>query len=109
MTRAIGDVYLKHNEFNRDPLPNRFKQQQPIVRPIVKAEPTVQTYQLGPDDRFIIFASDGLWAEIDNEEAVTLVKYAPRSVSASPNAKVRIELPIIVCTVPKLSYYTGKF
>jgi pyruvate dehydrogenase phosphatase len=81
VTRAIGDVYLKHNEFNRDPLPARFKQEHPIVRPVLKAEPTVQAYQLGPDDRFVIFASDGLWDEIENDQAITIVKYNSRSVS----------------------------
>ncbi|KAJ1695512.1 hypothetical protein LUZ63_012210 [Rhynchospora breviuscula] len=82
VTRAIGDVYLKSNEFNRPPLEAQYRQQQPIVRPILKSEPTVQTYQLGPGDRFVIFGSDGLWGEVTNEEAVSVVKASPRSGTA---------------------------
>ncbi|KAJ4753189.1 Protein phosphatase 2C family protein [Rhynchospora pubera] len=82
VTRAIGDFYLKSNEFNREPLEARYRQQQPIVRPILKAEPTILTYDLEADDKFVIFASDGLWTDVTNEEAVSIVKHSPRSGAA---------------------------
>ncbi|KAF3338542.1 putative protein phosphatase 2C 38 [Carex littledalei] len=74
VTRAIGHVYLKYNEFNKAPLPAQYIQEEPIVQPILKAKPTVQTHQLGPDDRFVIFASHGFWDEINNEEAAAFVR-----------------------------------
>ncbi|KAJ4789899.1 hypothetical protein LUZ62_041145 [Rhynchospora pubera] len=80
MTRAIGDV--KFNELNRPPLEARYRQQQPIVRPILKSELAVQAYQLIPGDKFVIFASDGLWGEVLNVEAVSIVKASPRSGAA---------------------------
>ncbi|KAJ4772768.1 Protein phosphatase 2C [Rhynchospora pubera] len=82
VTRAIGDAYLKSNEFNRPPLEARYRQQQPIVRPILKSEPTILTYDLEADDKFVIFGSDGLWEEVTNEEAVSVVKASPRSGAA---------------------------
>ncbi|KAF3338541.1 hypothetical protein FCM35_KLT17378 [Carex littledalei] len=83
VTRAIGHVYLKYEEFNRAPLPAEYIQEEPIVQPIVKAEPTVRTHQLGPDDRFIIFASDGLWDVMNNKQAADLVKNNPRNGAAA--------------------------
>lgn len=83
MTRAIGNVYLKYNEFNKAPLPGKYIQGEPIVRPILKAEPMIQTRQLGPDDRFVIFGSHGFWDEISNEEAATSVRNCTRDVSAT--------------------------
>lgn len=78
-TRAIGDVYMKHNEFNLAP---HYLHGEPIAQPIVKAEPTIQTHPISPDDKFVIFASDGLWDEMDNIEAAELVRDNPRNVSA---------------------------
>ncbi|KAJ1695515.1 hypothetical protein LUZ63_012213 [Rhynchospora breviuscula] len=82
VTRAIGDVYLKFNEFNQPPLEERYRQQQPIDRPILKANPSGCEYQLDPPDRFVIFGSGGLWRAITNDEAVSVVKDSPRSGAA---------------------------
>ncbi|KAF3338535.1 putative protein phosphatase 2C 79-like isoform X2 [Carex littledalei] len=78
-TRTIGDVYLKYNEFNEAPLPDEYIQEEPIVPPILKAEPMIQTHQLSPDDRFVIFASHEFWDLIDNDQAVILVQGFPRN------------------------------
>ncbi|KAJ4804973.1 Phosphatase 2C family protein [Rhynchospora pubera] len=82
VTRAIGDVYLKFNEFNQPPLKAQYRQQQSIVRPILRADPTGCTHPLGPRDKFVIFGSRGLWRGITNDEAVSLVKASPRSGAA---------------------------
>ncbi|KAJ4733442.1 Phosphatase 2C family protein [Rhynchospora pubera] len=82
VTRAIGDVYLKFSEFNRFPLQARFRLQHSILRPILKAEPIVEAYQLDEHDKFVIFASNGLWGEVTNEQAVTVVRASPRSGAA---------------------------
>ncbi|KAJ4779317.1 Phosphatase 2C family protein [Rhynchospora pubera] len=82
VTKAIGDVYLKLDEFNREPLEARYRQQHPILQPILNAEPTVLPYLLSLDDRFVIFGSGGLWRHTTNEEAVSIVKASPRSGAA---------------------------
>ncbi|KAJ4772805.1 Protein phosphatase 2C [Rhynchospora pubera] len=82
VTRSFGHLYLKSNEFNREPLEQEYRQERPIDRPILKAVPTVHTYQLEADDKFVIFASDGLWGNVTNEEAVSIVKGSPRSGAA---------------------------
>lgn len=47
----------------------------------MSAEPSLLTRQLRPEDLFLIFASDGLWEQISDEEAVEIVLKNPRSVS----------------------------
>ena len=69
---------MKHNEFNPAP---HYLHGGPIAQPIVKAEPTIQTHPIGPNDKFVIFASDGVWDEMDNIEAAELVRDNPRNVS----------------------------
>ena len=39
----------------------------------VIADPEVRVRDLGPDDRFVILATDGVWEFINNQEAVDLV------------------------------------
>ena len=39
----------------------------------VIAEPEVTTYDITPDDEYMIVASDGVWEFIDSEEAVNIV------------------------------------
>ena len=48
--------------------------------PILSAEPTILAHQLQPHDQFIIFASDGLWEFLSNDEAVNMVQSHPCSV-----------------------------
>lgn len=40
----------------------------------VTAEPELHTYELGPEDDFVIIACDGLWDVVSNDEAVALVQ-----------------------------------
>ncbi|KAG0460902.1 hypothetical protein HPP92_021199 [Vanilla planifolia] len=56
VSRSIGDAYLKDAEFNRDPLLANL-----------------------PKDLFVIFASDGLWEHLGNQEAAEIVHMYPRS------------------------------
>ncbi|VAI24182.1 unnamed protein product [Triticum turgidum subsp. durum] len=72
VSRTIGDAYLKHQRFNREPLHSRFRLREPFSRPILSAEPSIISYSLKPSDRFIIFASDGLWEFLSNEEAIEI-------------------------------------
>lgn len=81
VSRSIGDVYLKRAEFNREPLYTKFRLREPLKRPILSADPTISVHELQPHDLFLIFASDGLWEHLTNQEAVDIVQKHPRSVT----------------------------
>lgn len=79
VSRSIGDVYLKRAEFNREPLYAKFRLREPFKRPILSSEPAITVHELQPHDQFLIFASDGLWEHLSNQEAVDIVQNHPRS------------------------------
>lgn len=91
ISRSIGDVYLKKAEFNREPLYSKFRLRDPIKRPILSADPAISAIQLQPHDQFIIFASDGLWEHLSNQEAVDIVQNHPRSGSAKRLVKTALQ------------------
>ncbi|KAK7284253.1 hypothetical protein RJT34_18996 [Clitoria ternatea] len=78
VSRSIGDAYLKKAEFNRDPLPYKYRLPEPFFKPILSHEPSISMHKLHPEDQFIIFASDGLWEQLSNQEAVNIVSNNPR-------------------------------
>ncbi|KAH9673940.1 putative protein phosphatase 2C 68 [Citrus sinensis] len=80
VSRSIGDAYLKRPEFSLDPSFPRFHLPEPIRRPVLTAEPSICTRALQPNDKFLIFASDGLWEHLTNQEAVDIVYNCPRAV-----------------------------
>ncbi|GAB4843777.1 hypothetical protein Ancab_013742 [Ancistrocladus abbreviatus] len=82
VSRSIGDAYLKRPEFSLDPSFPRFHLPDPIQRPVLTAEPSLYTRVLQPNDQFLIFASDGLWEHMTNQEAVEIVQKNPRSGTA---------------------------
>lgn len=84
ISRSIGDVYLKRAEFNREPLLGRFRLREPFNKPILSSEPSISVQPLQPQDWFVIFASDGLWEHLTNQEAVDIVHNGPRSVCFLP-------------------------
>lgn len=67
-------------EFNKEPLLPKFRLPEPFSKPILKAEPTVSVHKIQPEDHFLIFASDGLWEHLSNQEAVDIVNTCPRNV-----------------------------
>ncbi|KAH8497197.1 hypothetical protein H0E87_019771 [Populus deltoides] len=79
VSRSIGDAYLKRAEYNREPLLAKFRLPEPFNTPILKAEPTILVQKLYPEDQFLIFASDGLWEHLSNQEAVDFVHSCPRN------------------------------
>lgn len=83
VSRSIGDAYLKKAEFNKPPLFPKFIQSESFNQPILKAEPAILEQKLTPEDQFLIFASDGLWEYLSDQEAVDIVKSSPRDVSLS--------------------------
>ncbi|KAG8095870.1 hypothetical protein GUJ93_ZPchr0013g36778 [Zizania palustris] len=79
ISRSIGDVYLKRSEYNREPLHSKFRLRETFKRPILSSEPAIAVHQIQLNDHFVIFASDGLWEHLSNQEAVNLVQSNPRN------------------------------
>ncbi|XP_057867332.2 probable protein phosphatase 2C 25 isoform X2 [Cryptomeria japonica] len=79
VSRSIGDVYLKKPEFNLGPVYTRFQLSEPLHRPVLTADPSIYTLTLNPQDKFLIFASDGLWEHLTNQQAVEIVYNYPRA------------------------------
>ncbi|TKY50592.1 phosphatase 2C 38 [Spatholobus suberectus] len=79
VSRSIGDAYLKRAQFNKAPLLSKFRLPEPFEKPILTAEPAILVQRLCPKDQFVIFASDGLWEHVSNEEAVDIVQSCPRN------------------------------
>ncbi|KVH99764.1 probable protein phosphatase 2C 42 [Cynara cardunculus var. scolymus] len=79
VSRSIGDVYMKHSEYNTDQIAPKFRLPEEVVMPILSATPSILTHAIQPSDSFLIFASDGLWEHLSNEEAVEIVHNNPRA------------------------------
>ncbi|KAK4725536.1 hypothetical protein R3W88_028315 [Solanum pinnatisectum] len=99
ITRALGDAYLKHQEFALGTNFPKFHLKVPITRPVVRADPEVSSRNLQAVDRFVIFASDGLWDLLTNEKAVEIVNTYPKKgiarrllVSALDEAARRVKI-----------------
>jgi pyruvate dehydrogenase phosphatase len=90
VSRSIGDVYLKKAEFNREPLLAKFRLRQPFKRPILSSEPSISVHELQSDDQFLIFASDGLWEHLSNQDAVDLIQNHPPAGSAKRLVKAAL-------------------
>ncbi|XP_030466235.1 probable protein phosphatase 2C 60 isoform X1 [Syzygium oleosum] len=91
VSRSIGDVYLKKAEFNREPLYSKFRLREPFRRPILSSDPSISVHDLQPHDQFVIFASDGLWEHLSNQEAVDIVQNHPRNGIARRLVKVALQ------------------
>ncbi|CAL9115340.1 unnamed protein product [Musa textilis] len=91
ISRSIGDVYLKKAEFNREPLYAKFRLREPFKKPILSSEPSITVQPLQPQDQFLIFASDGLWEHLSNQEAVNIVQKNSCSGSARRLVKAALQ------------------
>ncbi|KAJ4825239.1 hypothetical protein Tsubulata_039372 [Turnera subulata] len=91
VSRSIGDVYMKHAQFNREPIQAKFRLPEPMNMPIMSASPTILSHLLHPNDSFLIFASDGLWEHLSNEKAVDIVHSNPRAGSAKRLVKAALQ------------------
>ncbi|KAJ0626343.1 putative protein-serine/threonine phosphatase [Helianthus annuus] len=90
VSRSIGDAYLKKPEFALDSSFPRFYLREPIRRPILGNGPSLYNRELKPDDKFIVFASDGLWEHMTNQQVVEIVHNNPRSGIARRLIKLAI-------------------
>lgn len=91
VSRSIGDAYLKHAQFNREPLIAKFRLPEPMNMPILSATPSISAHPLQPNDSFLIFASDGLWEHLSNQQAVDIVHSHPRNGSAKRLIKAALQ------------------
>ncbi|KAI3523018.1 hypothetical protein L1887_01073 [Cichorium endivia] len=91
VSRSIGDAYLKKSEFNREPLLAKFRVG-PFSKQILLPEPSIFIHKLNPRDQFLIFASDGLWEHLSNEEAVDIVHSYPRTGIARRLVKTALQI-----------------
>ncbi|KAG2696535.1 hypothetical protein I3843_07G061500 [Carya illinoinensis] len=91
VSRSIGDVYLKKAEFNREPLYAKFRLREPFKRPILNSEPSISVHELQSHDQFLIFASDGLWEHLSNQDAVDIVQNHPHSGCARRLVKAALQ------------------
>lgn len=91
VSRSIGDIYLKKAEYNREPLYAKFRLREPFRKPILSSEPSITVHQLQPHDQFLIFASDGLWEHLTNQDAVDIVQNHPRSGIARRLVKAALQ------------------
>ncbi|KAK9040151.1 hypothetical protein V6N11_015328 [Hibiscus sabdariffa] len=91
VSRSIGDVYLKRSEYNRAPLYQKFRLREAFRNPILSSEPSISTHELQPHDQFIIFASDGLWEHLSNQDAVDIVQNHPRNGIARRLVKAALQ------------------
>ncbi|KAL5996478.1 hypothetical protein ACLOJK_026558 [Asimina triloba] len=80
--KSIGDVYMKHAQYNREPINAKFRLPEPMNMPILTANPAIVSHPLQRSDSFLIFASDGLWEHLSNEQAVEIVHNHPHTGSA---------------------------
>ncbi|KAL1532779.1 [pyruvate dehydrogenase (acetyl-transferring)]-phosphatase [Salvia divinorum] len=91
VSRSIGDAYLKKAEFNKPPLLAKFRIPDPIEKPILLAEPSIHVQKLQHEDQFLIYASDGLWEHLSNQEAVDIVHHSPRNGVAKRLVKAALQ------------------
>ncbi|XP_058748929.1 probable protein phosphatase 2C 38 [Vicia villosa] len=79
VSRSIGDAYLKKVEFNREPLPQKFRLPETFIKLILSSESSVSIHKIQPEDKFRIFASDGLWEHLSNQATVNIVNLNPHN------------------------------
>ncbi|XP_024626808.1 probable protein phosphatase 2C 25, partial [Medicago truncatula] len=80
VSRTIGDAYLKRPEFMlHESFPKFKKVPKPCTSGVPSAEPEMFTRVLTENDKFLIFASVGLWEFLSNEQAAEIVQKNPRN------------------------------
>jgi pyruvate dehydrogenase phosphatase len=80
-TRSLGDLRLKHKEFNNpDNYAHDHDYQKPLEKftgPYITWEPEIQVFNLKPTHKCLILASDGLWDELQRQEVAELFRNSP--------------------------------
>eukprot|EP01029_Cantina_marsupialis_P026658 TRINITY_DN721_c2_g1_i1.p1 TRINITY_DN721_c2_g1~~TRINITY_DN721_c2_g1_i1.p1 ORF type:complete len:699 (-),score=208.56 TRINITY_DN721_c2_g1_i1:150-2246(-) len=71
-TRAIGDFYLKNEDFSLPRLKSHV--------PYITCEPEISHMTLQDDDHWLILACDGIWECLENDEVAVIIKDASPSL-----------------------------
>lgn len=79
----IIDVYLymKKLEYNRNPFFYHYAPPFSLKRVVMSTKPSIITQKLRPQDMFLIFASDGLWEQLSDEDVVKIVHKNPKNIN----------------------------
>ena len=83
-TRALGDLQLKHDEFNFHNYNPELGYRNPIRKEnysgnYINSVPDVQVYDITEKDSFMVLASDGLWDEMNRKEAAKVATKLSKS------------------------------
>ena len=103
-TRSIGDLYLKHAEFNAPPYAwiwgNRYDKtrgahlQGAVSAPYIKATPEVTMVKRSKEDKVLVAATDGLWDYLTSQQAVDIASavFAAGGTAEDATQKLRDEV-----------------
>ncbi|XP_029125324.1 probable protein phosphatase 2C 68 [Cajanus cajan] len=92
VSRSIGDAYLKNPQSYMDSSSPPFPLTESLTQPVLTAEPSLSSRVLQPRDKFLIFASDGLWEHLTNQQAVEIVHRNPRNGIARKLVKAALKV-----------------
>eukprot|EP01128_Nolandella_sp_AFSM9_P006671 TRINITY_DN3485_c0_g1_i2.p1 TRINITY_DN3485_c0_g1~~TRINITY_DN3485_c0_g1_i2.p1 ORF type:complete len:445 (+),score=117.21 TRINITY_DN3485_c0_g1_i2:139-1335(+) len=53
-----------------------YKNRETFQERLVTVEPEIQEFTVTPDSRFLVFATDGIWKKVTNQEVVDIIKNA---------------------------------
>ena len=70
-TRALGDLRLKHSEFNFHNHPPELGYRKVIPTyngPYITHEPEIKVFDITPNEKYLILGSDGLWDQIKEKD-----------------------------------------
>ncbi|KAH7353102.1 hypothetical protein KP509_19G078300 [Ceratopteris richardii] len=90
VTRAFGAGFLKLPRWN-DALLEMFRVEYVGTSPYVTCIPAVCHHSLGPNDRFLVLSSDGLYQYLSNEEVVSQVEWFMENFPDGDPAQYLIE------------------
>ena len=80
-SRSLGDLRLKYSEFNNPRNWGREYQFQPALKtytgPYINPHPEIKVFDLKPNHKWLIMASDGLWEQMGRQEVAQVFKSTP--------------------------------
>lgn len=73
-TRSFGDFHLKYKEFNENSGNNYKRQIKNFNGPYISSEPEITVYNLEPNDKYLILATDGLGDFVSTNEIIDIIE-----------------------------------
>ena len=86
-SRALGDLSLKHDEFNFHYGQSEHGYRKPFPKenysgPYINHLPDIIVHDITEEDRFLILASDGLWDELNRKESAEIIQEQLKNLEA---------------------------